>query len=189
MKKNHNEKWRIGYFSGSNTHDSDFNWIAPALGQLMSQYPQTRLTMMGHIQADDFIRRHAKQIDREPYSDYDGYLTKLNSCDIAIAPQSCMNDFTRAKSAVKFLEAGLHRVPVIATPIPEMMHYITHDENGWLARDYKEWLTCLNHVRDISKTNRAGEQAYRTVIGRGSGSAVGTRLHQILQSIIEGKKN
>ena len=141
--------------------------------------------MMGHFQAADFIRRHIKQIDREPYGDYDGYLTKLNSCDIALAPLSCINDFSRAKSAVKFLESGLLGIPVIATPIPEMMYYITHDENGWLAKDQNEWITCLNHVRDISKTNRAGEQAFRSVLSRGSDSAVGTRLHRILQSLID----
>ena len=152
-KKNNNDFRRIGYFSGSNTHDSDFNWIAPALGQLLSKYPEIRLTMMGHFQAADFIRRHIKQIDREPYGDYDGYLTKLNSCDIALAPLSCINDFSRAKSAVKFLESGLLGIPVIATPIPEMMYYITHDENGWLAKDQNEWIRV-----HLVKANCMGEQ-------------------------------
>ena len=179
---------RIGYFSGSNTHDSDFNWIAPFLGQLLSRYPQIRLTIMGHFQADDFIMGNKKQIDREPYSDYDGYLAALNSCDIALAPLSCKNDFTRAKSAVKFLEAGLMRVPVIATPIPEMIYYITHGKNGWLPRDQREWITCLNHVINISKVNKAGEEAYRSVLSMGSDIAIGTQLHQILQSIIDTKK-
>ena len=39
----------MGYASGTRTHDRDFAVVAPALRQVLVQYPQTKLWLIGDV--------------------------------------------------------------------------------------------------------------------------------------------
>lgn len=47
-KNGKNEKVKLGYFSGSITHNDDFKLIQPAIVKILEKYPQTELHIDGY---------------------------------------------------------------------------------------------------------------------------------------------
>ena len=73
------------------------------------------------------------------------------------------------------MEAGLVRVPTIASPISAYKYAIQSGENGWLAESNQDWETSLSKlVENIGLRKQMGDQAYQDVI---------TRYHPQVRSI------
>ena len=143
----------IGYFSGSNTHDRDFANLSEALIKVLQRVPKSRVLVVGHLNCPDFVRRFPDRVRAAPYMPWQEYPCMMARCRVVLAPTANLSLFAHSKSALKFFEAGILGVPVVASPIDEIRHAIVDDKNGWLATTSDEWyeriMTGLNPERSL----------------------------------------
>ena len=60
----------IGYFSGSLTHNSDFELILPALLHVMDENPEVKLLLMGELDLPETLKPYKARIIRKPFVDW-----------------------------------------------------------------------------------------------------------------------
>ncbi len=156
---------RIVYGSGCDTHDADLELASDALCGLLSRSPDLRLRLIGPLQLPARLAEMTLQIERFPLVPYSDYLALVAACDIAIAP---LQDtvFNAAKSNIKYIEAAMLDLPVIASPSPSFAAVIAHGVDGLLAAD-GEWSTQLTAlVTDPVYRRRIGLLGRRNVMRR-----------------------
>lgn len=173
----------IGYFSGSNTHDEDFNHIGGALLRVLRERPGTRLVIGGFLDIGADWPELEQQIVRLPHVHWSQYGWALGLCHVTIAPLATHNLFTDSKSALKFFEAGAFYVPTVATPVREMARAIRHDVDGWLAETEDEWARALHQALDDSVADVVGERARQKVARHYSPDAYRGDLRAHLESV------
>ena len=162
----------LGYGSGTPTHDVDFAEAAPALLDILTRYPQTELWIAGPMQLPAEFGGFGPRVRRFPLLDWRGWLELASQMDIALAPLETDNIFCRAKSEIKFVEAGALGLPMVASLIDPFAGVIVHGENGFLAGNAAAWIDELEHlVEDVPLRRRLGDAARRTVEERYSPSA------------------
>lgn len=152
----------IGYLCGTpRIHDEDFASIAPALMRVMQQCPQAVLRLYGEVALpSELSEAFADRIERYSAVAWDQLASHLVALDINIAPL-IDNPQRRAKSAVKYLEAALLRVPTLASDLPPYNDVMTHQVTGLLANDPTEWeQALLALVQDAELRDRLGQAAY-----------------------------
>ena len=59
--------------------------------------------------------------------------------------------FNNSKSNIKFIESGIHGVPIIASPVDQFKRAISHSINGWLCGNPSEWYDQLVSLVDSKK--------------------------------------
>ena len=120
------------YGSGSRAHDHDFAVAAAGIARWLQENPGGRLRLIGPVRLPPVLHPVAGQIlrtnDHLPYGEY---LRHLHASTIALAPLAD-EDFNRFKSHVKYLESGLVRTPVIASPTV-YSDYVRHGTTGMIA--------------------------------------------------------
>lgn len=165
-KKSHGEVL-MGYASGTRTHDRDFAVAATALKQVLVQFPQTKLWLIGDVDPGEGwegFGDRVRFIPKVKWQQLPGYLSQL---DINLAPLLAGNPFAESKSAIKYMEAALVRCPTVASACAEFKEVICDGENGFVAHNDKEWLRKLNLlVEDAKFRVEMGEQAYRYVMAK-----------------------
>jgi len=91
----------------------------------------------------------------------------LANFDINLAPLVSDNPFAQSKSEIKYMEAGLVKVPTVASPTDAFRYAIRPNENGFLAATEEEWVAALSMLVEQEGLRVAtGEQAYEDVIER-----------------------
>ena len=153
----------IGYFSGSRTHDRDFQEAAPALLLLMRERQDVRLRLVGELDPGPGFAVFGERIERLPFQPYQDMLRSLHGCDIALAPLEPDNPFNEAKSELKWFEAALVGVPCIVAPTEPFQSAIRHGETGFVAAGQAEWHAALQAL--------ASDPALRDRIGAAAGRA------------------
>lgn len=152
---------RLGYLSGSATHDRDLAAIAPALVEAMARHPRLHLVLVGPVAVPAGLAALSGRVVRLPYvpwRDLPGLMAE--HVDANLAPLESASPFCRAKSAVKYLEAAALGVPTIASPIPAFREVIRPGENGFLADTTEDWLAMLESLaRDPGLAARVGGRA------------------------------
>jgi hypothetical protein len=76
-------------------------------------------------------------------------------------------------------------LPVVATPIPAYEPIIKQGENGFLARDNAEWLSCLSALRDPALRQSMGKQARLAALAGYSMDLQAKRLIGVLQGLVD----
>lgn len=154
-------KIRIGYFSGSHSHDRDFAVISDALSQILKNNKQAILMIVGPLSIGKSLDAFQSQIERFDFVPLDRYFEIMIKADINIAPLEIDNSFCQAKSALKFFESGLLRIPTIATATAPYQSAITHGQNGFLACEDNDWSKYLTRlISDKGLRRKIGENAY-----------------------------
>jgi len=133
---------RIGYGSGTNTHDLDVLEATEALLALLRAHPGLRLRLVGPLELPEAFAEVAAQIERYPMCSYANYLALLAECDIAIAPLQ-PGLFNDCKSNIKALEAAALQVPIVCSPRAEFAALIQHGRTGFLADTPAQWHASL----------------------------------------------
>ncbi len=151
----------VGYFSGTATHNRDFAQAAPALIQLLEQRPQVRLRLVGPLDPGDEFAPYRERIERRELVPLTELAAEIAAVDVALAPLELDNPYCQAKSEVKYMEAGLVGVPVVASPTEAFQVAIRHGVNGMLATTASEWLAALLALVDDPARRRAIGQAAR----------------------------
>jgi len=123
----------IGYFSGTPTHQLDFEIASHAIARIMEQYPQVRLRLVGHIGGfDTNLKEFSDRIEVIPFTNYLNLQRLIGEVDLNIAPLQD-TDFANCKSELKYFEAAIVGVPTIASPIFTMEQAIADGQTGMLA--------------------------------------------------------
>jgi len=72
-------------------------------------------------------------------------------------------------------------LPVIATPIPAYEPVIEQGRNGYLARSQRDWIECLDALRDPTLRRSIGNEARESVLTKYSMEAQARRLTEVLR--------
>jgi glycosyltransferase involved in cell wall biosynthesis len=95
----------IGYFSGTPTHNLDFEAALPALIELMREDEDVGIRIVGCMRAFDSLAEFSERVDWVGLQDWLNLQVKIAEVEINIAPLQ-QNDFTNCKSELKFFEAA-----------------------------------------------------------------------------------
>ena len=162
-KENRNpdrEEVIIGYFSGTLTHNADFEMIRPAVTRVLDENPRVKLLLMGLLDLPKELEAYADRIIRKPFSDWETLPEVIAGTDISLAPTEG-TVFNEAKSENKWVEASLVKVATAASRMGAFSELIQDGVTGFLASD-DEWYDVLTRaVRDREKRLEVAENAYQ----------------------------
>ncbi len=135
---------RLGYFSGSPSHNADMALTYDALTALMQEDPRVTLTLAGPVDGSVLQSRFPDRVTVLPFMDYLALQEAIAQIDINLIPLQS-NLFTQCKSALKYFEAALVGTPSVASDWAELQSTIQPDKTGWLVAD-DNWLPTLRRV-------------------------------------------
>lgn len=154
---------KIGYFSGSISHNENFELIKPAIKQLLTKYSNVQLHIVGILDIPQDMKPFENQIVTHDYVDWDKLPDLISEVDINLAPL-VDSIFNRAKSEIKWIEAALVKVPTVASKIGAFSDAIVDGETGLLATD-EEWFDKLEAlVLSPELRQKIADAAYRAVL-------------------------
>lgn len=172
---------RVGYFSGTNTHNEDWAFVEPAMVELLRRRPEVQLWLGGLLETGDALAPFADRIRRLPTAAWFELPALLRDVDVNLAPLEPGRTFNEAKSAIKYLEAALVGTPTIASPSAPFVEAIESGRNGLLAADQPGWLEALLLlVDDGGLRARMGMAAHEQVLTALSPAQQGYRYRDIL---------
>lgn len=137
---------RLGYFSGTPTHNRDFAIVEPALARLLEEDPQISLLVAGFPPQSDRLARHGNRVETIPLQDFLNLQLEVGEVDVNLVPLQD-NVFTNCKSELKYFEAAVVGTVTVASPTYTLRASIAHGENGFLARAH-EWYEVLRDTID-----------------------------------------
>lgn len=138
----------LGYFSGSITHNDDFQMILPAVTRLMGDYPDVTLHVVGELDLPEELRPFEGRVVRRPFSPWRHLPQMLSFVDVNLVP---LEDtlFNRAKSENKWVEAALVKVPSVASNVGALADSITDGVDGLLVENTTDaWYDALVRLHD-----------------------------------------
>src|SRR6185369_9352566 len=187
--KNDGLKVRIGYFSGTRTHEKDFLEVSEALFEVMNNNPDVEFHLVGILDLDKKFAEFGDRIVRQPLMGYLEMLRYLAGMDINIAPLEMNNVFTACKSELKIFEAALLGIPTVASATDSYAGCITDGVNGFLAASKREWVEKLERlVRDEALRRRVAGQAEKDFVGRFFINNVITSVVKAMRKIVDSHK-
>ncbi|KAI9013720.1 hypothetical protein DFJ74DRAFT_682988 [Hyaloraphidium curvatum] len=180
---------RIGYASGTPTHQRDFRAAYPALRRVLRERPHARLVYFGaNLDPAEFPGLEA-QLEHRPAVNYSDLPYELCRFDVNIAPLQTGNPFTSSKSELKFFDAALAGVPTVASPVGPFVPAIRHAGNGFLAGDDGGWYDALDLLLSDARARRgAGRAARHSVLWRYSPERRARMLDLAFRSVLAGKR-
>lgn len=176
--RNEGEKVRIGIV-GSTAYHGDFDRIKDVLRTLDAD-PKIQLVLMGLMKTDPNNPKIAKVHKKElafweslknlewtqwvPMTEYYSTLNELR-LDIMLIPRR-ESYFNKAKSNLKFLEAGMLEIPVIASSFENAPYENDiNGVNGILIKNDDEWLEKIYLLaNDKEKRRMMGKEAYDYIL-------------------------
>jgi GT2 family glycosyltransferase/glycosyltransferase involved in cell wall biosynthesis len=169
------ERIKLGYFSGSSSHNADIALIAGALESVMAADPRVELVFVGHIDIETafgtrfagYLSGHlADRVTVHPFVDFLALQELIADVDFNLVPLQ-VNDFTHCKSELKFVDAAIVGTLTIASPSFAYAQAIRHGENGYLA-EVDQWENVLLQAiatrdNDFDKHRRMTITAFQDV--------------------------
>ena len=178
------DKVVIVYGSGTATHDVDFREASSALATVLERFPHVELWIAGPLTLPTSLERFSRRVQQYPLTDWPNWFRTMSESDIALAPLEMGNIFCRAKSEIKFVEAGALGLPVVASDIAPFRDSITHGEDGFLAADEGDWSRYLSLLVEQPQLRaQIGEEARRTVLRHYNAHARAADLATILPEL------
>lgn len=180
---------RIGYASGSRTHQRDFAVLAEPLAEVMRSHPHTRLVLFrGAFDLDEFpmfddLRDQVEWRDIVPLAELPNELARL---EVNVAPLEVGNPFCEAKSDLKYFEAALVDVPTVASPTGPFRRSMQHGVTGFLADTADEWRSTLEKlVVDPDLRRSVGRAARDAVLFTHGPERRAQRVKAVLDQVID----
>ena len=156
-----NEKIHIGYFSGTPTHNRDFEIVERALANLLDRDSRLVVRMVGFLEPRGAMLRHKSRVEHHPLQDYLNLQRLIAETEINVAPLQ-INTFTHCKSELKYFEAAIVGTLTIASPSFTFSNAIEDGENGFLATG-QEWenklRTAISFVDDVNQYASLADRA------------------------------
>jgi glycosyltransferase involved in cell wall biosynthesis len=177
---------RIGYLSGTITHDHDWFYVEPAITDILDRHAEVELWLAGHLPDSPELHRFGERIKRIPFTRWTKLPDLLHQLDINLAPLEPDSRFNEAKSAIKWLEAALVSTPTVASATEPFRDAIEHGISGMVASDLDEWRSALDLLVLDRRTRRlVGERARREALLRWSPHVQGRKFAQLLSEAQE----
>lgn len=173
----------IGYFSGSITHNADFDLVKPALIKLLAEFKNVRLLLLGELDLPSDLKNFANKIIKKPFTDWKNLPELISNVDINIAPieESIFND---AKSENKWVEAALVKVPTVASNFGAFKQVIKHGETGLLCSTTDEWYSELKKlIVNEQLRNKIAENAFKIAKQKYNTILTGYKLARHINSV------
>lgn len=160
-KKTDKNEIKIGYFSGTISHNKDFATITEVLTQIMERFSQTQLYLAGHLDVNhELVKKYKNRIVQLPFVPWEKYFNNVARVDINVAPLEFDNPFCEAKSELKFFEAGILEIPTVAVANQTFREAIEDGVDGFVAKDEKEWVEKLSKlIEDEELRMKMGKEA------------------------------
>lgn len=158
---------RVGYLSGTPSHNKDFATITPTLLKLFEQYPNWHLVLAGPLDTEDELQRYADRIERVPFVPRHELFGNIALLDINLAPLEIGNPFCESKSELKFFEAGIVGVPTVATATQTFREAIADGVDSFVAGTNEEWTEKIGRlIVDAELRKQMGAAARATALQR-----------------------
>jgi len=133
---------RIGYFSGTASHQRDLALAAPGIKKFLSEQPNSTFHLVGYGDLERAgLGGQMNQIKQHDLVSYAELPKLIAEVDVNIAPLT-LNNFTNSKSELKYFSAAAVGTPTIASPTSPMKDAIDSGSNGWLA-NADDWYETL----------------------------------------------
>jgi glycosyltransferase involved in cell wall biosynthesis len=174
---------RVGYFSGTTTHDRDWAEIEPVVLEVLHEVCDAELWLGGHLSPSPAVEQLGPRLRRLPMQDWRDLPELLRDLDVNLAPLEPLGRFNEAKSAIKWLEAALCGTPTIASPTQPIVEVVDHGVNGFLASTPEEWGSALRTLLtdDVARPS-VGARARRDALLGWSPPEQAVRYLAILRS-------
>lgn len=177
---------RIGYFSGTNTHDADWASVEPAVIEVLRRHPDVELWLGGLLTTGAALAPYAKRVLRLPMLPWTELPARLRQVDVNLAPLILDNRFNEAKSAIKWLEAALVDTPTVASPTQPFREAVDDGRTGILASTHEEWVEGISRLLDDALLRRRiGALARREALLRWGPHTQGARYAELLRAAVE----
>lgn len=164
---------RLGYFSGSASHNRDIALLLPALEIVMAGDTRVQLVLVGPVELGEaaarFEQNYNHRIKRHTFTDYVNLQQLIAGVDFNLVPLQA-NEFTHCKSELKYVDAANVGTLTLASPTHAYANAIRHGDNGYLAAD-DQWLEVLllaiaTQDTDLKAHQRMAVAAYQDVQNR-----------------------
>lgn len=154
----------ISYFSGTRTHQKDFEVVKEVLKNLLNKYPNVKLKIVGLFEPPEDLVEVSNRVVLRSFATHSEIIRELAGTDINIAPIQT-NKFTNAKSELKYFEAGIMAVPTVASPTEPFLQAIESGKNGFIATTKEDWYKILSQLVESKHLRlETGEKAYQHVV-------------------------
>ena len=186
------ERIKLGYFSGSSSHNGDLSRISHAMERVMAADARVDLVLVGHVDVEQafgarfggYLKGHlADRVTVHPFVDFLTLQELIADVDFNLVPLQ-VNEFTHCKSELKFVDAAIVGTLTIASPSFTYAEAIRHGENGYLAEDEQWEVVLLQAIAvrdtDLEQYRRMSAAAYQDVQQRFTWQ---TQLPAIMQAL------
>ena len=152
---------RLGYFSGSESHQPDLDMIGDALAEVLRTRADVQLLLVGRIDPGPALSGFGDRVRHREFQPWERLYDQLATVDVNLAPLVLPSPFNEAKSAIKWLEAAAVGIPTVASPSGPFSGVID-DHTGVLCRTPDEWVDEVKAlVDDPARRRRIGAAARR----------------------------
>lgn len=150
----------LGYFSGTPTHNKDFDVVSEVLASILRQDPRVRVCIAGYLDLRGGILEYKDRIDFHPFRDFVNLQRLIGLTEFNLVP---LQDtiFTNCKSELKYFEAGIAGTITLASPTYVFRNAINDGVNGYLANAH-EWEEKI--VQAVQSMNAYPELAEATYL-------------------------
>ncbi|MBI2769635.1 MAG: glycosyltransferase [Burkholderiales bacterium] len=153
----------LGYFSGSPSHNKDFQIVAATLEELLAADERLGLVVVGYVSAGPRLEKFGDRVTYWPFMDFVSLQRAIGSVEFNLMPLQ-VNAFTNCKSELKYFEAAAVGTLSIASPSSVYAETISHGHNGFIAQAHA-WHSVISEAvaRDdhAAMAERAHDHAIR----------------------------
>ena len=182
LSKKNEKVVKLGYFSGSITHNEDFELIKDSIKRIMEKHSNVELHIVGLLDIPEEFKKFEKRIVAHPFTKWQLLPELIASIDINLAPLAD-TIFNEAKSENKWVEAALVHIPTVASNVGAFKQMIQSDVTGVLCDSHEDWFTKLDQlIIDSKLRDQIGKNAYEYCIKNCVTLYTGNHLKQWIQS-------
>jgi glycosyltransferase involved in cell wall biosynthesis len=171
----------VGFLCGHPGHHGNFTLVREPLCVLLGRHPGLRLRIVGFSEAlARGLEAYADRIDAVPYTHWRDLPQELARVDVCLAPLVA-DRFNACKSDLRYLEAALCSVPVVASRVGQLSETIKDGENGLLATGEEEWIAAIEALlTDPDRRAALGGAARRDVLSHRRSDVMSRTLRRAL---------
>ncbi|HEY3780716.1 MAG TPA: glycosyltransferase [Fimbriimonadaceae bacterium] len=140
------EKVVLGYFSGTRTHNLDFDSIAAPLARVLENFAQAELMIVGPVATPALLLPFENRVDRRDVVEWRQLPAMLVQVDINLAPLDLSLAFNHGKSHLKWLESAAVGVPTVASRTLELSSSIDEGVDGFTAVGAEDWFNAIGQL-------------------------------------------
>jgi glycosyltransferase involved in cell wall biosynthesis len=156
---------KLGYYSGTASHDRDFETIIDVLLEIFKKFSNVKLIIAGPLNLNEKLNDYKDRIIRFPLVPRDEYYENLYKADINLAPLVLGDPFCESKSEIKFSGAGIFEIPTVAVKNQTFSEAISDGIDGFIAETKEEWIEKLEKlIVDENLRKKMGRKAREKVL-------------------------